>query len=137
MSPLVLVLLHFSLGLISSFLGALPLGTVNLSVVDATVNKNFKAGLNISFAASLIEIIQSALALYFGMQISELITTNIYTRVFVFALFAFLGILFFTRKNKSCKKDISRKNILLFHNSFFGALLKLAKLERKEGIGLQ
>ncbi|MCB0838435.1 MAG: LysE family transporter [Bacteroidetes bacterium] len=116
-------MLHFFLGLISSFLGALPLGTVNLSVVDATVNKNFKAGLNISLAASFIEILQSSLALYFGMQISEQLSTNIYTRIFVFILFASLGMMFFTRKRKSCEKDFSRKDIPDFFKGIILALI--------------
>ena len=123
MSPLILVLMHFGLGLISSFLGALPLGTVNLSVVDATVNKSFKAGLNISIAASLIEILQTSLALVFGMQISNQISSNIYTKIFVFLVFAFLGVVFLTRKNKSCKDKINKKDIPDFFRGIILALI--------------
>lgn len=51
------------IGWLASFTGTLPLGPINLSVVEVTVNRSFRAAIWLSVAAALVEIFQSLLAL--------------------------------------------------------------------------
>jgi len=63
---------HFILiGFFFSFLGSIPFGPVNLSMVDTTLNKGFKNGLHFATAASLVEILQATAALYLGIKMTE------------------------------------------------------------------
>lgn len=91
---------YFFLALITSFLGALPFGTVNLSVVDTTLKESFKAGMLIAIAASLVEIVFSFLAVHCGMLITDFIEKNLYVKVSTILLFIILGLLFFFKKQK-------------------------------------
>ena len=92
------ILIHFALGLISSFLGSLPFGTVNLSVVDTTVHHSFKAGVKMAIAAALVEIIQSFLAVHCGKYISNSIEMSTYVQIGVLVLMFALAIFFLLKK---------------------------------------
>ena len=54
---------HFFIGFVVSFLGSLPIGTVNLAVIQTTVNSNFKSGFYFSLGAAIIELIYIAFAI--------------------------------------------------------------------------
>lgn len=117
-----LVLTHLVLGLVTSFLGALPFGIVNLSVVDVTIKQNFKAGFHISIGASIVEAIQFLLALFLGMFISQNIDANPYVQLFVVALFLVLGLIFFFRKTKE-KTTCPKYTVPNFLKGMFLALI--------------
>lgn len=103
-----LYLIHFLLGLVASFLGTLPFGTINLSVVNTTINQSFRAGFILSVAAAIVEIIQSLIAFHCSVWISENIESNIYLQVFVVILFLAIGAYFFLRKPSSGEEAKSR-----------------------------
>lgn len=111
--------LHFLIGLGVSFLGALPLGIVNLSVIDVTANENFRAGLNLSFGASVIEVIHFLLAFWLGALVIELLEGNIYVQVFVVVLFLSLGLVYFFKP----KKDKAKCPIVQLSNFLKGIVL--------------
>ena len=66
----------FLIGVFASFLGTLPLGPINLAVIKTTVDQHARAGLEFAIAASLIEILQAVLALWFGAFISSFWQAN-------------------------------------------------------------
>ena len=55
----------FFIALVASFGGTLPFGPINLSVVNTTINRSFKAALRFSTAAALVEILQALVAVRF------------------------------------------------------------------------
>lgn len=92
--------MHLGLGVVSSFLGALPFGIVNLSVVDTTLRRNFRAGVQLSLAASFVEVMQLGLAMYLGMTFVQELRTHIWIKAAIVLLFVGLGLLFFFRKTR-------------------------------------
>jgi threonine/homoserine/homoserine lactone efflux protein len=57
------MLLIFSIGAALSFLGSLPFGMINTSVAETAMRKDFRAGLEASAGASLVEFFQAVLSL--------------------------------------------------------------------------
>ena len=93
--------LYFVIGLLVCFLGTLPFGPINLTVVKTTVDSNQRQGLEIALAASLVEIIEALIAICFGMVISLFLQTNIYIRVAIAVGFIVLGFYVWFRKEAS------------------------------------
>ncbi len=101
-------LMHFGVGLGSSFLGALPLGTVNLTVAHTTLQKSFKAALWMSVAAALVEIVHSFVAVHCGMLITDQINASVYTQILSLSVFLVLGLYFILKKNGPPKQTNGR-----------------------------
>ena len=99
--------IHLLIGLGVSFLGALPFGIVNLSVVDVTAHENFRAGLDISIGASLIEAVHFLLAFFLGAMVVDYLEGSLWVKVFVVLLFLGIGLLFFLKKQKDHAKSPS------------------------------
>ena len=89
----------FAIGWIASFLGTLPFGPINLSVVDTTLRKNLQAAMWLAFAAALVEILQSFVALHCSMWISDAVQSSPVLKILAFVLFIGLGLAFFFKKN--------------------------------------
>ena len=47
--------LVFLLSMLASIVGTLPFGPINLSVVDTTINRSWRAAFHFSVAAALVE----------------------------------------------------------------------------------
>ena len=60
---------YLLIAFIATFVGAIPFGAINLSVIHITLNKNFQKGFQFSIAASLVEIFEATLAILFGALI--------------------------------------------------------------------
>ncbi|MEM6722931.1 MAG: LysE family transporter [Bacteroidota bacterium] len=59
------IAIHLLSGFILSFIGSLPLGVINLSVAETTVNKGVKPAIWLSIGAALIEFLQAFIAVKF------------------------------------------------------------------------
>jgi threonine/homoserine/homoserine lactone efflux protein len=90
--------LIFSVGLLASFVGTLPFGPINLSVVDTTINRSFRAAFQLSCAAALVEIPQSLIALRFSPIMQKWMTGNVYFNFFTICVFLAMGCFFLFRK---------------------------------------
>lgn len=93
--------MHFLLGLIGSFLGGVVFGPINLSVVELTIRKNLQSALKFITAASLVEIFQAFIAVFFGKLISKKIDEFPEFRLLIIAFFLVLGLVFILKKNNS------------------------------------
>ncbi len=113
---------HFAVGLIASFLGSIPFGTVNISVIDTTIRENFQAGLKIAIAAGIVEIIQSFIAAHCSMFITNYISDNIYVSLFSLFLLIAIGSYFFFKGNPD---SVKTKKTYKINNFAKGALLGL------------
>lgn len=90
--------LYFFAGLLACFLGTLPVGPVNLVVVKTTVDYSPRAGLQIALSASIVEIFQAAIAIFFGLLISDFIESNMYIKLVIAMAFIVLAVVMYLRK---------------------------------------
>jgi threonine/homoserine/homoserine lactone efflux protein len=112
---------HFIVGLLVSFLGSIPLGTVNLAVIQTTININFKAGFYFALGATMIELIYSAIAIKF---IAVLIDNNhieLIIQMITIPVFLMMGIFYFRKEDKA--KAASTKKRRSFYNGLFVGLI--------------
>lgn len=90
--------LHFILGFFSSYLGTIPPGPINLSVVDATIKKSMKVAKIMALGAGLVEILQCVVALNFGLLVVDTIDNSPSIRISIFVIFVLIGLFFFFKK---------------------------------------
>ncbi len=90
--------LHLFLGLVAGILVTLPLGPVNLLVVNTTVSKNLRAAMVLTLAASIMELLKPILAIYFSWLIIRHIESNVYIQITVVLAFILIGLYFLTQE---------------------------------------
>jgi L-lysine exporter family protein LysE/ArgO len=115
--------LYFLVGLIACFIGTIPFGPINLTVVKTTVDHNQSRGTEVALAASIIEVFEALIAISFGMVISTYLETNIAIKFFIAAVFIGLAAFVFTRKSKPSLQVENEKE-----ESFFKKGLLIAAL---------
>lgn len=93
-------LFYFVVGLAACFLGTIPFGPINLTVVKTTVDYNAARGTEVAFAASVVEMLQALIAIWFGMVISNFLDSSVVVRLGIALVFVLLAIIIFTRKPK-------------------------------------
>lgn len=112
---------HFIIGFVVSFAGSLPLGTVNLAVIQTTVTSNFRAGFYLALGATFIELIYSAIAI----KCIAILIHNPYIKLAVSLVsipaLILLGIFYF-RKEDSVEV-CERKKTRSFLNGLFIGLI--------------
>lgn len=84
---------YLLVGMIACFIGTIPFGPINLTVVKTTVDHNRLRGTEVALAASLIEILQALIAISFGMVISSYLESNVVIKIILacFLLGVFAG----------------------------------------------
>lgn len=74
------------------FVGTIPFGPINLTVVKVTVDHGSSKGAEVALAASVIEILQAAIAIFFGLLILGFVEESLifkFTLATVFVCIAF------------------------------------------------
>ena len=110
--------LYFILGFLGSFLGTLPLGPINLSVVNTTLRDSFRSAMLLALAASIVELIYSFISLHCNMWLTDKIMSTPNLPFYIGGLFVLLGIVMFFRKVKPQVPQEEKKN----PNSFLKGL---------------
>ncbi|MBV1922552.1 MAG: LysE family transporter [Flavobacteriaceae bacterium] len=106
------VLLYFFLGLVLAMIGALPLGTTNVAVINTTIKENVQCALKIVYTAAVAELILVMIALAFNMQIESFVDMNIWLQYVIAIILLGIGIvLSFGRKE--CVKDENEECIII------------------------
>lgn len=109
----------FAIGWLASFLGTLPFGPINLSVVSRTVKDSLRAGLWFAFAAALIEIAQSFIALHCSALINQYLDSSPWIKWVTAGLFILLGLVFMLRQEKAQEEDSSNRK----DNNFLAGII--------------
>ncbi|MBX2872812.1 MAG: LysE family transporter [Saprospiraceae bacterium] len=109
----------FAIGWLASFLGTLPFGPINLSVVSRTVKDSLRAGLWFAFAAALIEIAQSFIALHCSALINQYLDSSPWIKWVTAGLFILLGLVFMLRREKAQEEDSSNRK----DNNFLAGII--------------
>ena len=118
---------YLLVALLACFLGTIPFGPINLTVVKTTVDYDQRRGLEVAFAASLIEILQALIAIWFGMVISRFLETNVLFKLVVAAAFIVIALLILFRQPKP-ELDSNTENAKDEQSSYFMKGLLIAAL---------
>ena len=121
-------ILHLFLGLVAGILVTIPLGPVNLLVVNTTVSKNLKAAMVLASAASIMELLKPILAIYFSWLIIRHIESNIYIQLTVVLAFVLIGLYFLLKKNTSLKAENNRREMPEFMKGVLISFLNIPAL---------
>ncbi len=98
-------LLIFFLVLLIGYLGTMPFGPINLSVVDTAIRRSFRSAFFFSLAAAIVEIPQSLVALHFGLTVSKVVEGSWIAKVLAVLIFVGMGAMFFLKKPKEEGKE--------------------------------
>ena len=107
------MLIHFIFGLLGAYIGGMPFGPLNLSVIDITMRHGKTAGARFSLGASIIEIGEAAIAVIFGSMISFQVRSNSTVNMLIVAFLVLIGMYFILRK-ESPKLNQGEKNNAAF-----------------------
>jgi threonine/homoserine/homoserine lactone efflux protein len=118
-----ILLSHFIVGLTSCFLGALPFGAINLSVVSISIRKSYGQGVMFALGASVVEIVEAYVAVAFGMYINQFLNDHMFIPYLIGTIFLTLGIYFFLRKTAPASTNLSRRKRTNFFKGVGVALL--------------
>lgn len=86
------------MGLVSCFIGTIPFGPINLAVAKTTVDYGRRHGIEVAFAASIVEIFEALIAISFGLVISRYLDSNFIIQFSLAFIFVGLAVFFATRK---------------------------------------
>ena len=92
-------LTHFIYGCIGSFLGTLPMGTINVSIAEESIRRGVRAGIIMACGAAFVEFFQAYIALSFFNILStnpEVERTIILTCIPIFLV---IGCYYLFKKN--------------------------------------
>ena len=106
------LLIYLFLGVITAVVGALPLGTTNVAVINATIQESLQSALKIVYTAALAEIVLVFIAICFNMQIENFIAMNIWLQYTIGFLLLGVGTILFLGR-KECVKDENEECIII------------------------
>jgi threonine/homoserine/homoserine lactone efflux protein len=146
-------LIHFGWGWLCSFLGSLPVGSINLSVTEAAIKKGVRVGLYMGVGASLVEFFQSYIALSFYHILTHNPATEKTIIMICIPIFLIIGIFYFFKKNVSLNQPTSRashfigfaKGVMLSslnmiaipYYVFIGGYLHTSRYLERQGISIR
>jgi threonine/homoserine/homoserine lactone efflux protein len=120
--------IHLVIGLLAGILGTIPLGPVNLLVVNTTVSKNLRAAMVLASAATLMELIKPVLAIYFSWLITRHIESNSYIQLTVVLAFILIGLYFLLKKNAAYESGTNRRELPEFMKGILISFLNIPAL---------
>ena len=121
-------ILHLFLGLVAGILVTIPLGPVNLLVVNTMVSKNLRAAMVLASAASIMELLKPLLAIYFSWLITRHIESNMYIQLTVILAFVLIGLYFMLKKNTSHEAENNRREMPEFIKGVLISFLNIPAL---------
>ncbi|MDX1407143.1 MAG: LysE family transporter [Saprospiraceae bacterium] len=98
-------LIHFGLGMILSFIGSIPFGTINVATAETAIRQGFRAAVWVALGAALIEWIQALISLKFARILAESPWINEGLTWASIPVFIGLGI-YFLRRGKRTPKQL-------------------------------
>ncbi|KPM32079.1 Hypothetical protein I595_1728 [Croceitalea dokdonensis DOKDO 023] len=108
---------YFLIGLAAALIGALPLGTTNVAVINTTIKENLQNAMKIVFTAALAELLLILIAINFNTQIELFIYMNIWIQYTIVIILLIVGIIF-VKGRKECVKDVNEECIYIKKRRF-------------------
>jgi len=94
------LLIYLIVALATTTVGAVPLGLVNLSVLDSALKNDKRGATQIAYGASVVEVFFALTSLLAGAKLSPFFEGNPVVRYFVFAVLLVSGLFFWFKTNK-------------------------------------
>jgi threonine/homoserine/homoserine lactone efflux protein len=114
---------YLILGFLGSFVGTIPFGPINLSVVDTTLKDGMRGAMIFALAAAIIEFIYAYLSLSFYWVLNEQIASSRLIPMLVVIVFFLGGLFFFFKKDKRSANGPENKRKNNFIKGFIIAVL--------------
>lgn len=102
-----MIVLTFFLGLVANFIGYIPPGNINLTLVRITINRGFKEAMRFITAFSFVEFFFTFCIMHAAKWLSEQVNLDVVIDWVMFALFLTLGIITWLGRNKPPKTKYS------------------------------
>lgn len=115
-------LFYFFAGLAATFVGTLPFGPINMSVVNITIKRTVNAALVFALGASLIEIAEASVAIFFGRFIDRFLAEHTWFQISVACLFIAIGLLYLFKKGRTVSSKSDKKGM---HPFFQGVVIAM------------
>ena len=106
------LILYLLIGFSGAVLGALPLGTTNIAVINTTIKENVESALKIVYPAAFSELILIVFAISFNNQIEMFINMNIWLQYAIVAIFILVGVILLSGRTE-CVKDENDECIII------------------------
>ena len=87
-----------------------------MAVAKTTIGYDRHSGIEIAFAASMIESLQALIAICFGVLISSFLDENVFVKFFLAFIFIALAIFIFTRKPEPTLGKRKSRPVSFFRN---------------------
>ncbi len=119
-----MIILYLFFGILTASLGAIPIGAVNIAVINTSIKENLKKAFYVALAAGIGEVLLALFALHCSMELSDFFQKNQWIQMLFIALFFSIGIYFAMFKTRN--KTIPKPKIKLPNSKFItGFLLAL------------
>jgi len=102
-----MIVLTFFLGLIANFLGYIPPGNINLTLVRITINRGIKEALRFIIAFSIVEFFFTFFIMHAAKWLSAQVHLDVLIDWVMFTLFLTLGTIIWLGRNKPPKTKYS------------------------------
>ncbi|SEL17887.1 LysE type translocator [Aquimarina amphilecti] len=107
-----MITFYLFLGILTSVAGALPLGAVNIAVINTTIKEDTQKAFRIALAAGIGEVLLALFALHCSMELTDFFENNKWIQVVIISIFLIIGVYFLARKNKKENINKVKKNRL-------------------------
>lgn len=118
-------IIHFLLGFAFSFIGSIPFGMINLTVVDTTIQKGLRAGIILASGAALVEFFQAIIAVKFTHIFLENPPITQAIHWLAIPIFWGLAIYHFQASKKESSFQSSEKSFSPFYKGVFISSLNM------------
>lgn len=99
------ILTQFIIGMLVSLLGSLPLGVLNLMMVEISIHKGLRKASNFAIAASSVEFVQGYIAVLLSAYLATFQELNVYFQMAMIPIFLGLAIYYFLQKGTTKKVE--------------------------------
>ncbi|SHG66727.1 LysE family transporter [Winogradskyella jejuensis] len=106
-----MILIYVLIGIVTSVVGALPLGASNIVVINTTIKQNLQQAMKIAITAGVAEVVLSFYALNYNMLVKDFFSSNQWLQVLIALLLLGIGSLLFFKKQQTKSKTINKQSL--------------------------
>lgn len=119
------LIIYLLIAMAATTVGAVPLGLVNLSVMEKALKNDTHGAMQIALGASVVEVFFALSSLMAGAKLSPFFVGNPIVRYFVFAVLVVSGLFFWFKTNQQTTRKETGKSFGFLK----GALLNIVSIQ--------
>ncbi|WP_299603393.1 LysE family transporter [uncultured Aquimarina sp.] len=104
-----MITFYLVLGILISTIGALPLGAVNIAVINTTIKEDTQKAFRIALAAGIGEVLLAFFALHCSMELTGFFENNQWIQIITIIAFSIVGVYFLLHKKSSNHQRKSKR----------------------------